>query len=56
MSIASELTTLASNKAALKATIISMNPTIPPGDDMSNWADSIRSIPTSQTNNTETSS
>ena len=44
MSIASELTTLANNKAAIKAAIEAKNPTIPPTDNMSNWATSIDSI------------
>ena len=45
MSIESELSILENNKAAIKAAIISMNPAILPGDDMSNWIESIQSIP-----------
>lgn len=41
MSIASEIQTLAQNKAAIKSAIEGMSPTTQPGDDMSNWAASI---------------
>lgn len=44
MSIASELTTLANNKAAIKAAIEAKNPTIPPTDNLSQWPTSIGSI------------
>ena len=47
MSIASELTTLANNKAAIKAAIEAKNPATMPTDDMSQWPASIASIPTS---------
>lgn len=45
MSIASEIQTLSSNKASIKAAILAKSPSTPPGDNMSNWAASIASIP-----------
>ena len=45
MSIASELSTLAANKAAIKAAIEAKNPATPPTGDMSQWPTAIASIP-----------
>lgn len=45
MSIASELTTLAANKAAIKAAIEAKNPATAPTDALSQWPASIASIP-----------
>lgn len=45
MSIASELTTLANNKAAIKAAIAALNPATPLTDDLSQWPASISSVP-----------
>ena len=44
MSIASELSTLAANKAAIKAAIEAQNPSIPPTDSLAQWPTSIASI------------
>ena len=46
MSIASELSTLAANKAAIKAAIEAKSPETAPTGDMSQWATAIESIPT----------
>ena len=46
MSIASELSTLAQNKASIKAAIESKSPLIPPAGDMSQWPTSVSSIQT----------
>lgn len=46
MSIASELTTLASNKAAIKSAIEAKNPVTAPTDALSQWPTAIASIPT----------
>ena len=46
MSIASELTTLATNKANIKAAIEAMNPATAPTDVLSQWPTAIASIPT----------
>ena len=43
--IAEELTTLANNKAAIKAAIEAKNPNVMPTNDMSQWSESIESIP-----------
>ena len=45
MSIASELTDLANNKAAIKAAIAAKNPTVPPTDALAQWPTAIASIP-----------
>lgn len=45
MSIASEMTQLATNKVAIKQAILLKSPVTQPGDDMSDWAASIASIP-----------
>lgn len=45
MSIASQLTTLAANKAAIKAAIEAKNPETAPTDALAQWAQSIASIP-----------
>lgn len=46
MSIASELTTLAANKAAIKSAIEAKSPVIAPTDALSQWPTAIASIPT----------
>ena len=46
MGIASELQQMAANKAAIKASIESKDPDVPPTDDMSQWPAAIASIPT----------
>ncbi len=46
--IAEELQTLAANKAAIKAAIEAKNPSVPPTNDMSQWASSIQSISATQ--------
>ena len=48
MSIASELSTLIDNKAAIKTAISAKSPTIPPTDVLSQWPTSIASIPSGQ--------
>ena len=45
MSIASELTTLATNKVNIKSALVAMNPITPPTDVLAQWPDSIASIP-----------
>ena len=45
MSIASQLATLAANKAAIKAAILAKNPATPLTDALSSWPASIKSIP-----------
>lgn len=46
MSIASELTTLATNKANIKSALMAMNPATPPTDALAQWPIAIASIPT----------
>ena len=46
MSIASELTTLAANKAAIKEAIEAKNPATAPTDSLAQWPTAIASIPT----------
>ncbi|MBR3223011.1 MAG: hypothetical protein IKF72_12380 [Kiritimatiellae bacterium] len=46
MSIASELSALAANKAAIKAAIAAKNPSVAPTDALAQWPDAIASIPT----------
>ncbi|MBR2839305.1 MAG: hypothetical protein IKE55_11005 [Kiritimatiellae bacterium] len=45
MSIASELATLAANKAAIKAAIAAKNPATAPTDSLAQWPEAIASIP-----------
>ena len=44
MSIASEVQALIANKLAIKNAILAKSPATPPGDNLSNWPASIRSI------------
>ena len=44
MSIASEIQALKANKLAIKNAILAKSPATPPGDNLSNWPTSIRSI------------
>ena len=48
MSIASELSQLNTNKTNIKAAIEAKNPSVPPTNDMSQWASSIQSISATQ--------